>query len=89
MGNIEDEDAVARITYTHQRLPKLFSKIKTESEIIHPFKYDCVSGKYLYPALEGNLRKNIVQGNGKSRATGFAIPVLGRLPKIFIGTYVL
>jgi len=89
MENIVDEETVARITYAHQRLPKLFSKIKTESKIINPFKYDCVSGEYLYPALEGNLRKNIVQGNGKSRATGFAIPVLGRLPKIFIDTYVL
>jgi hypothetical protein len=39
--------------------------------------------------LEANLRKNILQGNGKARATGFAIPVLGRLPKIFTDTYLL
>jgi hypothetical protein len=39
--------------------------------------------------LENQLRKNIVCGNGKARATGFAIPVLGRLPKIFIDTYII
>ena len=43
----------------------------------------------MYPDLEKNLRKNILQGNGKARATGFAIPVLGRLPQIFINTYFL
>jgi hypothetical protein len=31
----------------------------------------------------------MTQGNGKARATGFSIPVLGRLPKVFIDTYVL
>jgi hypothetical protein len=39
--------------------------------------------------LEKQLRKNAACGNGKARATGFAIPVLGRFPKIFIDTYIL
>jgi hypothetical protein len=42
MGNIIDEETVARIAYTHQRLPKLFSKMKTKPRITYPFKYDCV-----------------------------------------------
>lgn len=36
-----------------------------------------------------HLRKNITKGNGKARATGFAIPVLGRLPKILADTYLV
>jgi hypothetical protein len=32
---------------------------------------------------------DIREGNGKARATGFAIPVLGRLPKIFVDAYIL
>jgi len=39
--------------------------------LVYPFKYDCISGKYLYPKLEFNLQKNIAQGNGIARATGF------------------
>jgi hypothetical protein len=35
------------------------------------------------------LRKNISQGNGKARATGFAIPVLGCFPKIFLDAYII
>jgi len=63
--------------------------IKMDTRITYPFKYDCRSGKYLYPELEENLHKKITKGNGKAHATGFANPVLGRLPKIFIDTYVL
>jgi len=63
--------------------------MQTESKIIYPFKYDCISGEFLYPELEKQLRKNIACGNGKARAVGFAIPVLGRLPKIFIDTYII
>jgi hypothetical protein len=43
----------------------------------------------MYPDLEANIRKNISKGNGKARATGFAIPVLGRLPKIFTDAYII
>jgi hypothetical protein len=39
--------------------------------------------------LGKKLRKNILQGNGKARATGFTIPVLGRFPKVFIDMYIL
>jgi hypothetical protein len=54
---------------------------------MYSFKYDCSSGTYIYLELEANLRKNIT--NGKARATGFAIPLLGRFPKIFINTYII
>jgi hypothetical protein len=67
----------------------LFQHIKTDAKLTYPFKYDCITGSFLYPDLEANLRKNAASGNGKARATGFAIPVLGRLPKIFIDTYLL
>jgi len=39
--------------------------------------------------LEKKFRNNISQGNGKACATGFAVPVLGRLPKIFADAYLL
>jgi len=84
-----DNETATRVNIAHQRLPELFKKIKTNTKIINPFKYDCITGKYVYEELEKNLRRNISQGNGKARATGFAIPVLGRFPKIFIDTYIL
>ncbi len=43
----------------------------------------------MYPELERQLRKNIACGNGKARATGFAIPVLGRLPQIYVDTHLI
>jgi hypothetical protein len=48
-----------------------------------------MSGTFLYPKLELNLRKTLLAGNGKARATGFAIPVLGRIPKIFADVYLI
>jgi len=72
-----------------QKLPKLFQQIKIETKIVYPFKYDCITGKFLYPDLEKQLRKNAACSNGKARATGFAIPVLGQFPKIFIDSYIL
>jgi hypothetical protein len=84
-----DDEVVARMNNAHQRLPELFKKFKTDTKIIYPFKYDCITGTYLYVELEKNLCHNILQGNGKTRATGFAIPVLGCSPKIFIDTYIL
>jgi hypothetical protein len=89
LKNQVDEEMVERILFAHKKLPTLFKQIKTETKIIYPFKNDCSSGTYLYPELEANLRKNITKGNGKARATGFAIPVLGRFPKIFIDTYII
>ncbi|MFN9982131.1 MAG: hypothetical protein ACK53Y_19550, partial [bacterium] len=67
----------------------LFQHIKTDAKLTYPFKYDCITGSFLYPDLETNLRKNAASGNGKARASGFAIPVLGRLPQIFLDTYLL
>ena len=83
---VSDETA-DRIRLAHKKLPELFRHIRTETKLTYPFKYDCVTGDYLYSELEDNLRKNAAQGNGKARATGFAIPVLGRLPKIFLDVY--
>jgi hypothetical protein len=83
------EEIATRIKTAHQKLPELFRRISTEQRITYPFKYDCVTGEYMYPVLEKQLRKNVCQGNGKARATGFAIPVLGRLPKIFLDVYLL
>ena len=82
-----DDDIANRVRSAHHKLPTLFKQIKVEKTIIYPFRYDCESGEYNYPDLELNLRKNISKGNGKARATGFAIPVLGRLPKVFVDTY--
>jgi len=67
----------------------LFQQIAANTRITYPFKYDCNTGKYQDHTLEENLYKIIQQGNGKARATGFAIPVLGRLPKVFVDTYLL
>ena len=78
-----------RVRMAHQKLPKLFHQIKTDTKITYPFKYDCTTGEYLFPALEKNLRKNVSQANGKAQATGFAIPVRGRLPKIFLDVYLI
>jgi hypothetical protein len=38
-------------------------------------------------SLKKFYRKNISKGNRKARATGFAIPVLDRFPKIFADVY--
>jgi hypothetical protein len=84
-----DSDIAARIWSEHEKLPVLFQQITANTRINYPFKYDCGTGKYLDSTVEESLRKNIQQGNGKARATGFAIPVLGRLPKIFADTYLL
>jgi len=84
-----NEDIANRIMVAHQKLPKLFQQIKTDARIVYPFKYDCCTGLFLYPEVEENLRKNATKGNGKARATGFAIPVLGRLPKVFLDTYII
>jgi hypothetical protein len=59
-----------------------------ENTIVYPFKYDCGTGEFLYAELERQLRKNAASGNGKARASGFAVPVLGHLPKyLWIHTY--
>jgi hypothetical protein len=84
-----DQETAARIKYAHQRLPELFSKIKTDQKLVYPFKYDGTTGQFLYTELETHLKKNICQGNGKARATGFGIPVLGRFPKWYLDTYYL
>jgi len=89
LQSMTDCETYERILYAHQRLPALFSKIKTENKLSYPFKYDSTSGLFLYPNLEKHLRSNIALGNGKVRAIGFAIPVLGRLPNIFTDAYLL
>jgi hypothetical protein len=61
-----DDETANRVSYAHHRLPELFHRIKTDSRTTYPFKYDCISGEYLYPELENNLQKNILQGNGKA-----------------------
>ncbi len=89
-GNLNDkvdDETAARIAYAHKKLPELFSKIKSDTKIIYPFKFDCTNGTFTYPDLETSFRKNLTQGNGKARATGFAVPIFGRLPKIFADTY--
>jgi len=78
-----------RVQLAHKKLPKLFETIKTDTVITYPFKYHCESGEYMYPELEANIRKNVSKGSGKAGATGFAIPVLGRLPKMFADVYIL
>jgi len=77
------------VRMAHNKLPILFKHIKAETKLNYPFKFDCLTGEFLYPQLEYSLRKNVASGNGKARASGFAIPVLGRLPQIFLDTYLL
>jgi len=84
-----NEQIAERVRLACKRLPKLFRQIHTEATLTYPFKYDCKNGKFLYTDLEKNLRQNVTGGNVKARATGFAIPVLGRLPKIFLDTYLI
>jgi len=81
-------EVAEKIRMAHKKLP-LFRQIKSDTKLLYPFKYDCITGEFLYSELEGNLRKNVACGNGKARATGFAVPVLGRLPKIYLDTYIL
>lgn len=82
-----DNPTVERIIYAYHRLPTLFEQINTTNKIIYPFKYDSLTGEFLYPEVEKQIRKNIAKGNGKAKATGFAIPVFRRLPKPFIDAY--
>jgi hypothetical protein len=82
-----NEETSGKIHLAHQKLPILFQQIKTDTKITYPFKYGCITGKFLYTELEKNLRENVLKGNGKARATGFALPLLGRLPKLFLDTY--
>jgi hypothetical protein len=84
-----NEDITERVKLAHQKLPKLFQQINIEAKITYPFEYDCISGEFLYPELQRQLRKNAACGDGKARATGFAIPILGQFPKIFMDTYIL
>lgn len=42
---VNDETA-ERIRLAHQKFPKYFQQIKSDSKIMYPFKYDCVSGKF-------------------------------------------
>jgi len=73
----------------HAKTIWIISIYKSDSRIIYPFKNDCVTGEFLNSELENNLLKNVTHEKGKARATGFTIPVLSRLPKIFLDTYVI
>jgi len=84
-----DYEIAERVKLAHQRVPRLFEKIKTDTFLTYPFRYHCLTGEYMYPDLEHHIRQNIGRGNGKARATGFAIPVLGRFPKIFADVYII
>jgi hypothetical protein len=84
-----DAHTAERIKLAHRKLPKLFEKIKTDTTITYPFRYDSSTGEYMNLDLEANFRSNVCKGNGKAHATGFAIPVLGRLPKIYLDAYIL
>jgi hypothetical protein len=59
---------VDKIRTAHKKLPLLFRHIKTDTKIAYPFKYDCLTGKFLHPNLEDSLRKNIACGNGQSKS---------------------
>jgi hypothetical protein len=58
-------------------------EVGTHGVSIHPNRTFDDNAQWKYQ--EGLL----IQGNGKARATGFGIPVLGRLPKVFVDTYIL
>jgi hypothetical protein len=91
-GMLEEKtniDIANRVRLAHDRLPVLFRQFKTDRKLTYPFKYDCINGRFIYPELESKLRKNAASGNGKARATGFTIPVLGRQPKIYLDKYLI
>jgi hypothetical protein len=44
-------------------------------------------GSFSILTLKFNSEKMHAIGNGKARASGFAIPVLGRFPKVFLDVY--
>jgi hypothetical protein len=71
-----DTEIAGSVKFAHHRLPELFKQTKKDLRITYPFKYDCISGIFLYPEIELNLRKKLTAGNRKARATGFAIPAL-------------
>jgi hypothetical protein len=43
-----DDNIAEKVKTAHQRMPKMFERISNETSIIYPFKYDCVSGEFLY-----------------------------------------
>lgn len=47
---------------SNEKLPELLCQIKTETKITYPFKYDCISGEYLYPDLNKKLQKKSHRG---------------------------
>jgi hypothetical protein len=49
------EETANKIRIAHKTLPVLFRHIKTDTKIAYPFKYDCLTGKFLYPNLEDNM----------------------------------
>jgi hypothetical protein len=50
-----DNEKATRVNIAYERLLALFKKIKTDTTIIYPFKYYCITGKYVYEELEKNL----------------------------------
>ncbi len=84
-----NEQIAEKVRMAHTKLPTLFRQIHKETTLTYPFKYDCEDGKFMHAGLEICLRKNLTCGSGKARATGFGIPVLGRLPKIFFDAYLI
>jgi len=66
LQNKVDLDIASKIKSAHSRLPELFRQIHTDTKVTYPFKYDCVTGEYLYPDLERNLRKNVLQCSSKA-----------------------
>ena len=43
-----DDEIAACIAFAHNGLPELFPKIHTDTRIVHPFKFDCITGEFIY-----------------------------------------
>jgi hypothetical protein len=63
-----DNEKATRVNIAHERLPALFKKIKTDTTIIYPFKYYCITGKYVYEEIEKKLPKKYITRKWKSKS---------------------
>jgi len=52
-----DAQTAERVKEAHQRLPKLFEQIKTDTVLNYPFKCDCEMKQYIDPKLEIYLER--------------------------------
>jgi len=78
-----NEGISEKIKNAHQKLSLLFQHIKTDANIIYPFKYDCETGAFLYPELEKNCGKMLHKAMVKQEPLASQSLFLGVSQKYF------